>query len=303
MNAVTTAGDATRLELELENFLDIFRRLQPHTAVVEHPGFTVASDSVFFNRVAGGDHVVHVDFDRRYDLERRIERALAEGRPDVAAALERNRDRVGVLLADVSGHSITDALVAAMLHQAFLTGLLYELDHHGTVTTRLFENLNTRFHKSVSIAKYISLIYGEISDAGTFRFICAGQPRPLVFSAEYDRFVPLDPARVVGFFPLGMFPSEDDIDRDRRARPPVTKRDYSVNQLELMGSGDVLLLFTDGLGELAKDGERYVEERLERRLRTVKGLPAQDILAAIRDDALAFATPDDDLSLVVIAKR
>ena len=45
---------------------------------------------------------------------------------------------------DVSGHRVTDAFMAAMLHQAFLLGAIYELDMFGQVTRRLFENLNTQ---------------------------------------------------------------------------------------------------------------------------------------------------------------
>lgn len=300
---MSLAIETHRLELELENFLDIFQRLQPHSPGLERPGFQVWSDSVFLNGAAGGDHIIHLDFDRRYDLDRRIAKAVRDGRLEVAAALEKNRTRAGVLLADVSGHSVTDALVAAMLHQAFLTGVLYELDQFGSVTTRLFENLNTRFSNSTSIAKYVSLIYGEIADNGTFRFICAGHPRPLVFSAAFDRIVALDPARLTAFFPLGMFPAADDIDSFRHTRPLVTKGDYQVNQLELMGSGDILLLFSDGLGELERGGERYVTQRLERVLRSAKHRNAREVFAAIRDDAFGFAAPDDDLSLVVIKKK
>lgn len=65
----------------------------------------------------------------------------------------------GVAVVDVSGHLITDALMAAMLHQAFLLGSIYELDMFGQITRRLFENLNTRFYNSSSAHKYVSLIY------------------------------------------------------------------------------------------------------------------------------------------------
>ena len=57
---------------------------------------------------------------------------------------------------------MTDALLAAMLHQAFLLGAIYELDIHGRITRRLFENLNTRFYQSSGAHKFVSLIYGEI---------------------------------------------------------------------------------------------------------------------------------------------
>jgi hypothetical protein len=38
----------------------------------------------------------------------------------------------GVALIDVCGHQITDALLTAMFHQAFLLGILYELIPNGT---------------------------------------------------------------------------------------------------------------------------------------------------------------------------
>ena len=124
--------------------------------------------------------MVLVDFEKRYDLENRIRIAEVEGRPEVARKLAENRDRIGVLIADVCGHQMTDALVAAMLHQAFLTGVLYELDRFGEVTTRLFENLNSRFSRSMSIRKYVTVTYGEVSRSGAFRFLLAGSPKPLV---------------------------------------------------------------------------------------------------------------------------
>src|SRR4029079_17207466 len=95
----------------------------------------------------------------------------------------------GVALIDVSGHHTTDAMMAAMLHQAFLLGAIYELDQFGQVTRRLFENLNTRFYQSSGAHKYISMIYGEISEEARCRFLSAAHPFPLVFSNVHDRFM------------------------------------------------------------------------------------------------------------------
>ena len=95
----------------------------------------------------------------------------------------------GIGLMDVSGHQVTDAFMAAMLHQAFLLGAIYELDISGHITRRLFENLNTRFYQSSSAYKFISVIYGEISEDGAFRFLSAGQPLPVVFSNEHNRLM------------------------------------------------------------------------------------------------------------------
>ena len=87
--------------------------------------------------------------------------------------------KAGIAVIDVAGHRMTDALLAAMLHQAFLLGAIYELDRSGQITRRLFENLNTRFYQSSGTHKYVSMIYGEISEDAKFRFLSAGVPFPV----------------------------------------------------------------------------------------------------------------------------
>ncbi len=126
--------------------------------------------------LVGGDHIIYIDFNRRYDLPRRIHEAKAAGQRQVAERLEECRHRAGILLADVSGHRNTDALIAAMLHQAFLLGAYYELDRFGEITTKLFEHINQRFYQTTNVRKYLTMIYGEISQEGRFRFISAGTP-------------------------------------------------------------------------------------------------------------------------------
>ena len=288
---------------EIENFIRILRLIRPPSLELQRGEVEIYGNSIFLNGAAGGDHIVYLDFDRRYDLDRRIRAANESGNRKVAAKLAENRGRLGILVGDVSGHQITDGLAAAMLHQAFLTGVLYELDRYGEVTTRLFEVLNTRFFNSLSFEKYITLIYGEISSSGQFRFLSAGGPPPLIFSSEYDRFVTIAPDRLVTFTPLGMLPSEDDVDISKNFGPLGYKPRYTVNEVNLLGVGDILLLYTDGMSEHARaDGRNFVPEEIETTLRGTKQLPAKAIYEAVRDRFLAFATPDDDMTLVVIKK-
>src|SRR6185503_10063201 len=109
--------------------------------------------------------------------------------------------KAGIVVIDVSGHRMTDALLAAMLHQAFLLGAIYELDTFGRITRRLFEHLNTRFYQSSGAHKFVSMIYGEISEHAPFPFLSAEQPPPALFSHEHDRFMSVDP---VSFPPIGV---------------------------------------------------------------------------------------------------
>src|SRR5213080_2685411 len=114
---------------ELKNFQEIARYIVPLPGEIPTlQGIDVYGGTVPLNGVIGGDHIIYVDFKKRYDLAARIKEAAAAGRSDVMANLERCKQKAGIALMDVSGHQATDALLAAMLHQAFLLGSLYELD-------------------------------------------------------------------------------------------------------------------------------------------------------------------------------
>ena len=292
----------SRLEGELANFRSMMEYVNRIPDDVTLANIEVFGQTFPLNGVLGGDHLILIDFKSRYNLDARIEAARAEGRDEVARRLSRCRDQVGILVADSAGHGMTDALLTAMLHQAFLTGVLYELETEGHVTAKLFEVLNTRFAKSSSVSKFITMIYGEISEDGTFRFISAGHPRPLVYSAEFDRLVEIDPERMRNVLPIGLFPSEGDIDESEAMRQQPRQKRFSVNQVDLMGAGDILLLQTDGLHEHGSGDDLYAPHHLEETIRRVKDLPPHDIVAAIHEDMVRFAPPRDDTSLVVIKK-
>lgn len=291
-----------RLEQELANFRELMANVHATPEEFSLKSIDVHGATFPLDGELGGDHIVFVDFARRYDLDHLIEDAERAGARDRAAQLREGRRRVGVLLADASGHSTTDAVLTAMLHQAFLTGVLYELEMHGHVTAKLFEILNTRFHQSSSVTKFLTMIYGEISDQGIFRFISAGHPLPMIFSAEFDRFVRIDPERLRTFFPVGMFPSEAGVEESMEPRPRVSKKKYTINEVNLMAPGDLLILFTDGLGDHAAEGQSYVPGRFEATVRASKHLPAREIVAAVYEDMKRFAPLTDDTSLVVIKR-
>jgi serine phosphatase RsbU (regulator of sigma subunit) len=290
-----------QLRDELENFERIAEHLIPKPGDLPRlSGFDVHGGTLALNGILGGDHLIYVDFKQRFDLERRIQHATERGRADVVQNLRRCQRTAGIAVLDVSGHRITDALVAAMLHQAFLLGAIYELDNYGQVTRRLFENLNTRFYQSSSAHKFVSMIYGEISEDAKFRFLSAAQPFPAVFSRENDRFMEVSADLCVSFPPLGMMPSFHVTDRDRTESLLGFKERYEMNEWVIMGEGDILLLHTDGLSEHCRGSEYYFPARLEQKIREVKDLTAAGIFDAVTGDVLAFAEPSDDISLVVI---
>jgi len=288
---------------ELQNFQDIARQIMPRPGEIPTlDGIDVFGDTLPLNGFAGGDHIIYVDFKKRYDLEARIKEGLSAGRFEVVANLERCRTMAGIVVMDVSGHHVTDALAAAMLHQAFLLGALYELDTFGHITKRLFENLNSRFYQSSSRGKFVTMMYGEIARDTTFRFLSAAHPQPVVFSNKHDRFMHVSADLCTSFPPIGILPSSDVIDRSKTDSVLGFKDQYELNEWRLMGRGDILLLYTDGLLEHARNGEPYFPRRLESIIRAVKHLGARDIFKAIQSDALDFAPPSDDISIVVIKR-
>jgi serine phosphatase RsbU (regulator of sigma subunit) len=292
-----------QLVKEFQNFEDIARGIMPRPGSVPSlAGMDVYGETLPLNGIVGGDHLIYVDFKKRHDLDARIKVAQEAGRPDIVENLERCRSMAGIALIDVSGHQVTDAMLAAMFHQAFLIGVLYELDISGHVTRRLLENLNQRFHRTSKVNKFITAIYGEISEDATFRFLLAGHPPPVVFSAEHDRFMEVDDTKVVSFPPLGTLPSQSVVDWHRTKSVLGFKERYQMNKWKLMGGGDILLLYTDGLQEHSRGGERYFPERLEHTIRGAKHLSAADIVRTALDDVRTFANPADDLSLVAIKK-
>ncbi len=296
--------ELNHLQEELENFEEIALQLKPEPGEIPKlPGIDVFGTTIPLVGAIGGDHIIYVDFKERHDLDTRIAQAQQKGLDQIAAKLEEMKQAAGVLLADVSGHRITDAMLAAMLHQSFLLGVVYELQISGTITTRLFENINNRFYRSSSVRKFLTMIYGEIHVSGRFRFISAGHHPPLVFSNEFDRFVDIHPDLLVTYPPIGTMPSKTDPDLSREPSVLGTKEKYTVNELKLMGPGDILVLFTDGLKEHENGGVNYFPERFESRIRENKEKSARRILEEVTRDLLDFGPPADDVSCILIKKN
>jgi serine phosphatase RsbU (regulator of sigma subunit) len=287
------------LERELEIFSDLAHTFDPPPSELpEVPWIDVYGESLPCNRQAGGDHIIYIDFKKRYKMEKLISNAPETLKKKLRATAA----RAGILVLDVEGHDFSSAFIASVFHQAFLLGVSYELQFFGEITTTLFENINTRFFNSSGISKALTMVYGEISANGTFRFVSAAHPPPMVFSNQFDRLVAISEERLISFPQIGTMPS--------RGNSEITipllgiKEKYTVNEINLMGRGDILLLYTDGLSDHRDaNGQKYFPGRLEERLRESKHLSARDIFQRIKDDMLAFnGQPDDDITFVIIKK-
>jgi serine phosphatase RsbU (regulator of sigma subunit) len=176
--------------------------------------------------------------------------------------------------------------------------MLSELDHRGKTTRELFERINLRLALSVtarnalgrskkeSAQEIATMLYGEVRPYGHFRFVNFGHPPPLVFSAEYRKFMEIDKSRTVQFLPLGLQIAEDNPDRNRyfsldsregNAKPS------DVAELTLLSPGDIFLLYTDGVYDGSDKEER---QQLEGVMRERYRQPAKEICNALLEYAV-----------------
>src|SRR3989442_15485723 len=248
------------------------KRLMPVEGAISHvQGIEMYCNSIPVGTV-GGDLFEYINFQQRYDIDARIQRALkrskeyhetlptgavprnsvddhvewVKSRPGYKSETEieyrtaRSSEQVriaedlrelystaGVLVVDAQGHGIISAKIASTVHDTFHALMLSELDHRGKTTAELFERMNLRLALSVtarnalgrsekeSAQEIATMLYGEVHPYGYFRFVNFGPPPPLVFSAEYRKFVELDKGRMVQFLPLGLQIPSDHPDRKR----------------------------------------------------------------------------------------
>jgi serine phosphatase RsbU (regulator of sigma subunit) len=217
----------------------------------------------------------------------------------VAEDLRELFSTAGVLLVDAQGHGIISAKIASTVHDTFHALMLSELDHRGKTTPEMFERMNLRLAYSVTARNALgrsqqefaqeiaTMLYGEVRPYGNFRFVNFGHPPPLVFSAEFRKFMDIDRSRMVQFFPLGLQIREDHPDRNRylsvESRENQPAKSSNVAELKLMSPGDIFFLYTDGVYDGSDKEER---QQLESVMREHSSQSAKDICNALLDYAL-----------------
>ena len=216
----------------------------------------------------------------------------------IAEDLQDLRTTAGVLLVDAQGHGIISAKIASTVHDTFHAFMLAELDRHGKTTPGFFERINLRLAQSItarnalgrdpneSSREIATMLYGEMRPGGHFRFVNFGHPPPLVFSAEYGRFMEIDKDRMVQFLALGLEIPEDHPDRNKYSSISLRKRlvnSSDVSEITLMSPGDILFLYSDGVYDGSDEADR---SKLERVMRDHKKETARQICKAVLDHAV-----------------
>ena len=216
----------------------------------------------------------------------------------IAEDLQELRVAAGVLLVDAEGHGIISAKIASTVHDTFHALMLAELDRYGKTTPGFFEKINLRLAQSITARNALgrnpddnsreiaTMLYGETRPEGHFRFVNFGHPPPLVFSAEYGRFMEINQGTMVQFLALGLEIPEDHPDRNKYFSMSLRKRllrSSDVAEITLMSPGDILFLYTDGVYDGSDEEDRL---QIERVIRDHKGESAREICNAILEYAV-----------------
>ena len=191
--------------------------------------------------------------------------------------LNLGRERLGLVIGDISGKGIAAALMMANLQANLRSQCAIAVDQ----PRRLLRSVNQLFYENTTDSAYATLFFAEYDDReNQLRYVNCGHLSALLLRSD-DSLERLDSTCTV----LGLF----------------DEWDCSMGESRLF-PGDTLALYTDGVTESFNDsGEEFGEERLVEALRRRRESSSQDSLTSIVDEVRQFSPHEqgDDITLIV----
>jgi sigma-B regulation protein RsbU (phosphoserine phosphatase) len=202
-----------------------------------------------------------------------------------------DRDRIGLLIADVSGKG-----TSAALYMAELKGIILSLSQRHDSPRQLLINANQIISRHLDTRSFITITYAILDlQARTLTYARAGHcplihvPGPHAASRAAQILVP--DGMVLGL-------QLDDGQMFERALQESTIQ---------LGAGDLFLFYTDGLSEtMNPDGECFGDVRLGQLVERHADLPATEIRERVLREVQAFAgTADqqDDMTMLLLGSQ
>ena len=192
--------------------------------------------------------------------------------------IEISDNQWGIIVADAEGHSSPAAVLMAMT-----CSLLHSYSEPPTDPAKVLTYINQTLCKFAE-PSFVTALYA-VFDANlrTLRFARAGHPPPMIFRHDENKSLELagEAIYAMGIQPYDHVPVEE----------------------TRLGSGDRVLLYTDGVTERFDiEGNIYGSNRLLKLLATEAANNPRQILDTIIEDVQRFAggrPPDDDQALVL----
>ncbi|HET6180302.1 MAG TPA: SpoIIE family protein phosphatase [Candidatus Sulfotelmatobacter sp.] len=195
--------------------------------------------------------------------------------------LNLGKQRLGLVIGDVSGKGIAAALLMANLQANLRSQCAMAVDH----PELLLRSVNRLFYENTGDSAFASLFFAEYDDdARRLHYANCGHLSGLLLHKDGT----LEQLGSTGTL-LGLF----------------TDWECSMRECEV-APGDLLALYTDGVTEAYNDaGEEFGEPRLIEGLKRCRELSCPALLAAIGDEVRRFGCQDqhDDITLIVAKFR
>jgi phosphoserine phosphatase RsbU/P len=183
------------------------------------------------------------------------------------------------MVGDVSGKGVAASILMSQLHATFRT-----LAGTGMSLSQIVSQANRVFCEGSLVTHFATLICGIANAAGDVEVCNAGHPSLAIIRKNRVERIPSSN------LPLGIFCSKD----------------YESQKTKL-GSGDALLVFTDGISETHNEqGEFYGEDRLTKVLSEKSSVTPADIISACLSDLGKFRGVNhkhDDLTIMALRKK
>jgi|AGTN01.2.fsa_nt_gi Serine phosphatase RsbU, regulator of sigma subunit len=188
-------------------------------------------------------------------------------------------DRTGIVIADVSGKSVSGALFMTLARADLRANVLASADAADAVA-----RTNDLIAQDSKSGMFVTLFYGVLdTGARTLTYVNAGHNPPVVLDEKSNT--------------LGT------LNRTGVALGALGGMHYEQKTISLAG-GTTIVLYTDGVTEAnRKDGELFGEERLSAVIKSCAGLTAGQVLDRIKAETLAFCDDSpqaDDITLMVV---
>jgi serine phosphatase RsbU (regulator of sigma subunit) len=183
------------------------------------------------------------------------------------------------VVADVSGKGVSAALLASLLHGAFL--LASELE---TPIGPLMSKINRFLIDRAQGEKYATLFYATLQRSGALIWANAGHCAPLLVRANGE----LDELQTTGM-PLGLLPEAT----------------FEVKRLQL-ADGDNIVAFSDGLTEAENSEKKTFQSQLKSALQLSAGMSAREIHDRLIAEVVRFQEGKrlrDDVTVLVMEYR
>ncbi len=192
------------------------------------------------------------------------------------------RGKVGLIIGDVTGKSVSGALIMSASRSVFR--MLSE-EHLSVGETML--RANRRIKKDIKSGMFVALLYAVLDTEKMQIGLCsAGQTPPIILSAKTAKATLVETEGDT--FPLGI----------------LDEAEYEETHLPIE-PGDKIVFYTDGIVEaMNKQKKMYGFERLHAAVAASRTENAEELMNAIIKDVSAFtgATPQhDDLTIIVVS--